>query len=125
MVGTPLSTPDGRYVVVRGPLLGEVLKKIRYGGVVAAVGLAGGIKWEASVAPFILRNVSLCGVDTVMQPFAARQAAWDRLTTLFVPTAYEPLVREIALADLPGVVPDLLAGRIAGRVLVNPREPAT
>ena len=110
---------------VGGPLLGEVLKKIRYGGVVAAVGLAGGAKWDASVAPFILRNVSLCGVDTVMQPFAARQAAWDRLTTLFVPTAYEPLLREIRLADLPGVVPDLLAGRIAGRVLVNPRDPET
>lgn len=110
---------------VGGPLLGEVLKKIRYGGVVAAVGLAGGAKWDASVAPFILRNVSLCGVDTVMQPFAARQAAWDRLTTLFVPSAYEPLLREIRLADLPGVVPDLLAGRIAGRVLVNPRDPET
>lgn len=110
---------------VGGALLGEVLKKIRYGGVVAAVGLAGGATWNASVAPFILRNVSLCGIDTVMQPFEARQAAWDRLTTLFVPTAYEPLIREVRLAELPAIAPELLAGRVAGRVLVNPRDPET
>jgi len=110
---------------VGGPLLGEILKKVRYGGVVAAVGLAGGAKWEGSVVPFILRNVSLCGIDTVMQPFEARQAAWDRLTTLFVPAAYEPMLREIRLADLPAVAPELLAGKVAGRVLVNPRDPET
>jgi acrylyl-CoA reductase (NADPH) len=108
-----------------GPLLGEVLKKIRYGGVVAAVGLAGGAQWDASVAPFILRNVSLCGVDTVMQPFEARQAAWDRLTTLFTASAYEPLVREVGLEDLPGLAREMLAGQVAGRVLVNPRSPET
>lgn len=110
---------------VGGPLLGEVLKKIRYGGVVAAVGLAGGAQWDASVAPFILRGVSLCGIDTVMQPFAVRQAAWDRLTTLFVPAAYEAHVREASLADLPALASELLAGRIAGRVLVNPRDAET
>ena len=108
---------------VAGPLLGEVLKKIRYGGVVAAVGLAGGIRWDASIAPFVLRNVSLCGVDTVMQPFAARQAAWDRLTTLFVPAAYEAMVREVRLDALPALAAEMLAGKIAGRVLVNPRDP--
>lgn len=106
---------------VGGPLLGEVLKKIRYGGIVAAVGLAGGAKWDASIAPFILRNVSLCGVDTVMQPFAARQAAWDRLTTLFVPAAYEPMLQEVRLTALPALATEMLAGQVAGRVLVNPR----
>ncbi len=130
-----LLTPTGKVLdkelwagcidTVGGPLLGEVLKKIRYGGVVAAVGLAGGARWDASVAPFILRNVSLCGIDTVMQPFEARQAAWDRLTNLFVPAAYEPLLREARLADLPALASDLLAGRIAGRVLVNPRDAET
>jgi acrylyl-CoA reductase (NADPH) len=108
-----------------GPLLGEVLKKIRYGGVVAAVGLAGGATWDASVAPFILRNVSLCGIDTVMQPFEARQAAWDRLTTLFAPAAYEPMLREVRLDALPGLAAEMLAGQVAGRVLVNPRDPGT
>jgi len=107
---------------VGGPLLGEVLKKIRYGGVVAAVGLAGGAKWDASVAPFILRNVSLCGIDTVMQPFEARQAAWDRLTNLFIPAAYEPLIHEVRLDALPALAAEMLAGQVAGRVVVNPRD---
>lgn len=110
---------------VGGPLLGEVLKKIRYGGAVAAVGNAGGRSWDASVIPFILRNISLLGIDTVSQPFEARQAAWDRLTTLFVPAAYEPLLTEAGLADLPELATKMLAGRIAGRVIVNPRDPPT
>lgn len=110
---------------VGGPLLGEVLKKIRYGGAVAAVGNAGGRNWEASVIPFILRGITLCGIDTVMQPFEARQAAWDRLTTLFVPAAYEPLLQEVRLDALPALAAEMLAGRVAGRVLVNPRDPET
>jgi acrylyl-CoA reductase (NADPH) len=108
---------------VGGPLLGEVLKKIRHGGAVAAVGNAGGRNWDASVIPFILRGITLCGVDTVMQPFAARHAAWDRLTTLFVPTAYEPQVHEARLETLPALAAEMLEGRVAGRVLVNPRDP--
>jgi acrylyl-CoA reductase (NADPH) len=108
---------------VGGPLLGEVLKKIRYGGTVAAVGNAGGRNWEASVIPFILRGITLSGIDTVIQPFEARQAAWDRLTTLFAPAAYEPLIQEVSLAALPALAADMLAGRVAGRVLVNPRDP--
>jgi acrylyl-CoA reductase (NADPH) len=104
-----------------GPLLGEILKKVRYGGVVAAVGNAGGLNWEASIIPFILRNVTLSGIDSVMQPFAARQAAWDRLTTLFAPTAYEPMLREARLAELPAVAEAMLAGANVGRVIVNLR----
>ncbi len=107
---------------VGGALLGEVLKKIRYGGAVAAVGNAAGHTWEASVIPFILRNISLLGIDTVVQPFAARQAAWDRLTTLFSPNAYEPMVTEARLADLPALAQTMLKGGIAGRVIVNPRD---
>lgn len=106
---------------VGGPILGEVLKQMRYGGFVAAIGNAAGNGWDASVIPFILRNVSLLGIDTVQQPFAARQAAWDRLTTLFAPAAYEPLVAEIGLADLPQRAEMILHGGVAGRVLVNPR----
>lgn len=110
---------------VGGPLLGEVLKKIRYGGTVAAVGNAGGRNWDASVIPFILRGITLSGIDTVMQPFEARQAAWDRLTTLFVPAAYEPLLHEVRLEALPAQATEMLAGKVAGRVLVNPRDPET
>src|SRR5690606_32035686 len=62
---------------VGGPLLGEVLKKISYGGAVAAIGAAGGPSWEASIIPFILRGVSLLGIDSVMQPRESRVAAWE------------------------------------------------
>jgi acrylyl-CoA reductase (NADPH) len=110
---------------VGGPLLGEVLKKIRYGGAVAAIGNAGGRNWDASVIPFILRNISLCGIDTVMQPFEARRSAWDRLTTLFVPAAFEPMLTEARLEELPGLAAQLLEGEIAGRVIINPRDPPT
>lgn len=108
---------------VGGPLLGEVLRKIRYGGVVAAVGNAGGLNWDGSILPFILRNVSLLGIDSVMQPFNARMAAWDRLSTLFSPTAYEPLIHEARLDDLPALAGKILKGGINGRVIINPRDP--
>lgn len=108
---------------VGGPMLGEVLKKVRYGGWVAAVGNAGGLNWDASVIPFLLRNISLLGIDTVMQPVGARLAAWDRLTTLFNPDAYESMVEERQLEELPDVAARILKGGVAGRVIVNPREP--
>lgn len=108
---------------VGGPLLGEVLKKIRYGGAVALIGAAGGVTWEASVIPFILRGISLLGIDSVMVPFEARQAAWDRLTDLFAPAVYEPLVTEARLEDVPALAARILKGEIAGRVIINPREP--
>ncbi len=108
---------------VGGPMLVEVLKKMRYGGVVTVIGAAGGADLPASVIPFILRGVSLIGIDSVMQPFEARAAAWDRLSTLFVPSAYEQFVQDARLADLPGLSKRMLAGGIAGRVIVNPRDP--
>jgi acrylyl-CoA reductase (NADPH) len=112
----------GAIDTVGGPLLGEVLKKIQRGGGVAAVGNAGGKNWDASIIPFILRGVTLFGIDSVQQPFEARVGAWERLAGLFVGTAYAPLVEEIGLKDLPGAAERILAGRIAGRVVVNPRE---
>ncbi|MDB5538932.1 MAG: acryloyl-CoA reductase [Devosia sp.] len=116
---------SGAIDAVGGPLLGEVLKKVRYGGAVAAIGNAGGRNWDASVVPFILRNISLCGIDTVMQPYEARRSAWDRLTTLFVPSAFEPMTTEAGLEELPGLAEQMLQGQIAGRVIVNPRDPPT
>lgn len=109
---------------VGGPLLGEVLKKIKYGGAVALIGNAGGITWEASVIPFILRAVSLIGIDSVMTPYEARLAAWDRLTDLYAPAVYEPLVTEARLGEVPALAARMLKGQVAGRVIINPREPA-
>jgi acrylyl-CoA reductase (NADPH) len=109
---------------VGGPLLGEVLKKIKHGGAVAVIGAAGGPTWEASVIPFILRGVSLLGIDSVMQPYEARVASWGRLASLFAPTIYEPLMSEARLEDLPALAATILKGGLAGRVIVNPRETA-
>jgi acrylyl-CoA reductase (NADPH) len=106
---------------VGGPLLGEVLKKIQYGGSVAAIGLAGGATWEASVVPFILRSVALFGIDSVLAPYDTRVAAWDRLASLFVPTAYSQMVTDLTLADLPAAAERILKGEIEGRAVVNPR----
>ena len=105
---------------VGGAPLGELLKQMQPGGCVAAVGLAAGDGWEASVVPFILRGVTLAGIDSVMQPFTARVAAWDRLTNLFSPTVYERMVSEAKLADLHGIGEAILAGRIRGRVICHP-----
>jgi len=112
----------GAIDTVGGPMLGEVLKKIQRGGGVAAVGNAGGLTWDASVIPFILRGVTLFGIDSVMQPYEARMGAWERLSALFVRAAYGAMVTEIGLEDLPVMAERILAGGIAGRVVVNPRE---
>lgn len=107
---------------VGGPLLGELLKQVHPGGCVAAVGLAAGDGWEASVIPFILRGVTLAGIDSVMQPFDARMAAWERLATLFSFSAYERMVREAGLEDLEALSKDILAGKVKGRAIVRPKS---
>lgn len=106
---------------VGGAPLGELLKQISPGGCVASVGLAAGDGWDASVVPFILRGVTMAGIDSVMQPYPARVSAWDRLSGLFSFSAYERMVREVGLDGLASVAGDILAGKIRGRVIVNPR----
>lgn len=105
---------------VGGAPLGQLLKQVHAGGCVAAVGLAAGDSWEASVIPFILRGVTLAGVDSVMQPYEARVAAWDRLTSLFSPAAYERMVTEAKLEDLPEIGKAILRGEVKGRVICKP-----
>lgn len=106
---------------VGGEMLAELLKKVARDGAVAAVGNAGGVSFEGSVLPFILRGVTLHGIDSVMQPVEARVAAWDRLATLFSPAAYATWVEEVRLADLPAVAERILAGGVAGRIIIDPR----
>jgi acrylyl-CoA reductase (NADPH) len=106
---------------VGGPMLGSVLKQISYGGAVASIGAAATPEWNASVIPFILRGVSILGIDSVMAPLESRYAAWDRVADLYS-SAYEQLVTETRLEDLPALADRILAGGIAGRVVVNPRD---
>ena len=91
----------------------------RYRGAVAACGLAGGMDFPSSVAPFILRGVTLYGIDSVMAPLALRQQAWQRLARDLDLGQLESITREIALADALTVAGDLLAGQVRGRVVVD------
>ena len=104
---------------VGGKVLGKLLRQVKYGGAVASLGNAGGIALETNVLPFILRGVSLLGIDSVMQPYATRIAAWQRIALTFDLAAYAGLVREIGLEDLPAAAADILAGKVKGRVLVK------
>ncbi len=91
----------------------------RYGGAVAACGLAQGADFPATVMPFILRGVRLLGVDSVMAPKAARLVAWARLARDLDPAKLETIAREIALGEAVAVAADLLDGKVRGRVVVD------
>lgn len=99
--------------------LANVCATTRYRGVVAACGLAQGMDFPATVAPFILRGVTLVGVDSVMAPKAERLQAWSRLATDLDPARLEAMSRQIGLADAIAAAADILAGRVRGRVVVD------
>jgi acrylyl-CoA reductase (NADPH) len=99
--------------------LANLLSMIRYGGAVAACGLAGGMDLPASVAPFILRGVSLYGIDSVMCPLDRRREAWKRLESDLDRQKLAMITREIGLPDVFGVAPDRLAGQVRGRIVVK------
>ncbi len=99
--------------------LANVLAQTRYGGAVAACGLAQGMDLPASVAPFILRGVTLAGVDSVMCPLPRRTEAWRRLATDLDLALLETMTREVGLEEVPGLATEILDGRIRGRVVVD------
>lgn len=106
---------------VGGDILGKLLRQIAYGGTVASLGNAAGIGLNTNVLPFLLRGVTLAGIDSVMQPYDKRVAAWARLADLFDFDAYQDNVEEAGLDALPEKAAAILRGDIKGRVLVNPR----
>ncbi len=99
--------------------LANACAQTRYGGSVAACGLAQGMDFPATVMPFILRGVSLLGIDSVMAPKAPRLAAWKRLASDLDPASLEVIATEIALADAIDVAGDLMQGKVRGRVVVD------
>ena len=99
--------------------LANAVAQTRYGGAVAACGLAQGADFPATVMPFILRGVRLLGVDSVMAPRALRMKAYERLARDLDAAAIEAIATEIALADAPAAAADLIAGKIRGRVVVD------
>ncbi len=91
----------------------------QYGGAVAACGLAGGMDFPATVVPFILRGITLYGIDSVMAPPSLRQQAWQRLAAELDMAKLDVIAREIGLSEVISVAKDLLQGKVRGRVLVD------
>lgn len=109
----------GAIDVVGSHTLANVCATTRYGGVVTACGLAGGMDLPATVAPFILRGVTLAGVDSVMAPRSLRLQAWQRLLTDLDLNKLGQIAEEIGLNDVLGMATKLLDGQVRGRVIVD------
>ncbi|MCB1722277.1 MAG: oxidoreductase [Chromatiaceae bacterium] len=105
---------------VGGTMLARVLAETCYGGCVAACGLAGGAELPTTVMPFILRNVSLRGVDSVSCPTDRRRSAWQRLVTDLPEAAIGEIAQVVGLEQLPEMADLITRGKVRGRVIVNP-----
>jgi acrylyl-CoA reductase (NADPH) len=99
--------------------LANACAQTRYGGFVAACGLAQGMDFPGSVAPFILRGVSLLGIDSVMAPKPARLAAWNRLAQDLDIAKLDMIATEIGLAEAIPAAKKLMEGTVRGRIVVN------
>jgi len=99
--------------------LANLCARTRYGGAIAACGLAGGMDLPASVAPFILRNVALLGVDSVQAPMPDREQAWQRLAAALPADLLESMITRIDLEDVIAGASEQLAGNVRGRVVVR------
>ncbi len=99
--------------------LANICASLKYGGVVTACGLAQGMDFPASVAPFILRGISLIGIDSVMRPKIDRVQAWQRLGELVEQNYLDKISSEIGLDEVVSAASELMAGNIRGRVVVN------
>jgi acrylyl-CoA reductase (NADPH) len=122
--GKPLQKERWAGVVdsVGSHTLANAVAQVRYGGTVAACGLAQGMDFPASVAPFILRGVKLIGVDSVMAPIDRRVAAWSNLASEIKPETLDKMTQQISLADALAWGPKILAGEVRGRLVVDVRS---
>ena len=119
--GKPLQKERWAGVVdsVGSHTLANAVAQVRYGGTVAACGLAQGMDFPATVMPFILRNVKLIGVDSVMAPIDRRVAAWSNLASEIKSDTLEKITQQISLADAVIWAPKILAGEVRGRLVVD------
>jgi acrylyl-CoA reductase (NADPH) len=123
LLGTPRPLGRERWAggidAVGSTVLANVLSMTRYGGAVAACGLAGGMDWPATVAPFILRGVSLIGIDSVMCPLDRRREAWKRLASDLAASKLAAMTNEIDLSWVVDAGRRIVEGEIRGRVVVK------
>jgi len=119
--GKPLQKERWAGVVdsVGSHTLANACAQTRYGGAIAACGLAQGMDFPASVAPFILRGVSLLGIDSVMAPKARRVVAWNRLARDLDIAKLDVIASEVSLGEAVAAAGELMAGKLRGRVVVN------
>jgi len=104
---------------VGGATLADVLSTLNYGGAVAASGLTGGAALNTTVMPFILRGVSLLGIDSVLMPIGPRRALWKQIAGVFRPPHLADITHEVDLADVVSVIDEVRAGRYSGRAVVR------
>jgi len=118
--GKPLAreTWAGAVDVAGGQVLANVCAGMKYHGVVAACGLAAGMDFPSTVAPFILRGVTLCGIDSVMAPKADRLYAWKRLAEDLSPELLDSMITEVAFDDAIDAASRLMDGKIRGRIVI-------
>ncbi|HAW91869.1 MULTISPECIES: MDR family oxidoreductase [unclassified Arsukibacterium] len=119
--GKPLQKERWAGVVdcVGSHTLANACASTRYGGAVAACGLAQGMDFPSSVAPFILRGVTLYGIDSVMRPLADRVQAWQRLSDILSPEDFDTISHVISLDEVIDTASALLEGKLQGRVIVK------
>ncbi|WP_136810420.1 MDR family oxidoreductase [Desulfosediminicola flagellatus] len=111
----------GAVDVAGGNTLANVISQMKYGGAVAACGLADSLALPGSVAPFILRGVTLYGIDSVMAPMAKRMKAWQHLVSDLDFNKLDTLCTEIPLEDIPTAAENIMAGKVRGRTIVKVR----
>jgi len=122
-IATPTGKPlekehwAGCIDAVGGSTLANVLSRLRHGGAVAAIGLAGGASLETTVIPFLLRGVSLLGIDSVLCPLQRRTLAWRRIATELPFERLGDTIVEASLSDLPALGADIVSGQVRGRVI--------
>jgi acrylyl-CoA reductase (NADPH) len=116
---------SGAVDTVGSTVLARVLAELDYAGTVAACGLAGGADLPTTVMPFILRGARLQGVDSVMCPLPRRRQAWDRLVQDLPENALQNISHVASLDEVPGLAEDIIAGKVQGRVVVDPNAAAS
>ena len=118
---SPLETATwaGCIDAVGGTMLVRIIGQMKYGASIAAVGLAGGSALPTNVMPFLLRGINLLGIDSVMQPFAKRMAAWERLARDLPTEKLESMITSANLHETPSLGERILTGKVKGRVVVD------
>lgn len=109
----------GAIDTVGGNILGTIARSLQYGGLVTTCGLVAGDRFTTTIYPFILRGVSLIGIDSVQCPLSLRLLMWEKLASQWKPEGLETMATAIGLSQLPECIDKILQGQITGRILVD------